>query len=325
MKKWLKSFKDNIQQQAQNYYSSEDSSTSFFKTEEQTCLNRKLQQLKDRKAKIIKSSADEQIISEQLVNNHLEVVYLVHYELLIQQKDTVYTEEIIQKRKSLFYNEELVDDYNIANEGLIKSKEKNRTGREKDSYAGQEAEQDAAEVTGQIHTTQHIPLITFSGERSSYNREAVVEYAEKWWDSDNPAYRAFELNCTNYVSQCIRAGGAPMRGQPNRAVGWWYTYNNWSFSWAVAHSLCWYLKSSKSGLRAEEVTSADQLIPGDIICYDFNADGRWQHNTVVVAKDDDSMPLINAHTVSSRMRYWAYDDSIAWTPEIRYAFFHIIS
>ncbi|PKM81782.1 MAG: hypothetical protein CVU88_03730 [Firmicutes bacterium HGW-Firmicutes-13] len=266
-----------------------------------------MQQLQDRKAKIINSTADEQIISERKVNDHLEVEYLVHYELLIQHKDTLYTEEIIQKRKSLFHNEELVDDYNIAGEGNFKPELNYRTGQN----------------MGQDYTGT-LTVNALNETRNLYNREAVIQYAEKWWDSDNPAYRAFELNCTNYVSQCVRAGGAPMRGFPNRGVGWWYANNNWSFSWAVAHSLQWYLKSSKTGLRAEEVPSADQLIPGDVICYDFNADGRWQHNTVIVAKDGDNMPLVNAHTFNSRMRYWAYEDSIAWTPEIKYTFFHII-
>ena len=159
----------------------------------------------------------------------------------------------------------------------------------------------------------------------AYNREAAVQYAEKWWDSYNPAYMAFDLDCTNYVSQCLRAGGAPMRGHPNRSSGWWFVNRNWSFSWSVAHSLYWYLKGSRAGLRAQVVTSADQLLPGDVICYDFSGDGRWQHNTFVVAKDSNNMPLVNAHTINSRMRYWKYDDSTAWELNTEYAFFHIIN
>lgn len=157
----------------------------------------------------------------------------------------------------------------------------------------------------------------------SYNREAAVEYAEKWWDTRNPEYRAFELNCTNYVSQCLRAGGAPMWGYPNVERGWWYVNQQWSFSWSVAHSLYWYLKGATTGLRAQMMESADQLMPGDVICYDFDGDGRWQHNTIVVAKDSDNMPLVNANTYDTRMRYWVYDDSTAWEPHVRYAFFHI--
>lgn len=161
-------------------------------------------------------------------------------------------------------------------------------------------------------------------ERYSYDRMAVVQYAERWWDEYNPAYRKFDVDCTNYVSQCLHAGGAPMRGYPNRSKGWWYRNNNWSFSWAVAHALKNYLQNSTAGLRAREVQEPQELQLGDVICYDFQGDGRFDHNTVVTGKDAYGMPLVNAHTYNSRMRYWAYEDSSAYTPNIQYKMFHII-
>ncbi len=50
---------------------------------------------------------------------------------------------------------------------------------------------------------------------------------------------------------------------------------------------------------------------------------RFDHTTIVVAKDADGMPLVNAHTDNSRHRYWSYEDSTAWTPNIKYKFFHL--
>src|SRR5690625_8038604 len=86
-----------------------------------------------------------------------------------------------------------------------------------------------------------------------YDRQAVVQYAETWWNRYNPAFPQFTVDCTNFVSQCVRAGGAPLRGIPNKLNGWWYKANNWSLSWSVAHSLYWYLMESKTGLvRSEE-------------------------------------------------------------------------
>ncbi|MGQ0440385.1 amidase domain-containing protein, partial [Bacillus sp. B-TM1] len=41
--------------------------------------------------------------------------------------------------------------------------------------------------------------------------------------------------------------------------------------------------------------------------YDFEDDGRWNHTTIVVAKDADGMPLVNAHSANSRRRYWNYN------------------
>ena len=156
-----------------------------------------------------------------------------------------------------------------------------------------------------------------------YDRRKAVQYAEKWWNSYNPAYRKFENDCTNFVSQCLHQGGAPMRGHPNRGSGWWMKGQNYSYTWAVANSLRQYLPGSNIGLRAKEVKSPDKLLFGDVICYDFQGDGRIDHNTIVTGKDADGMPLVNAHTYNSRKRYWAYEDSSAYTPNIKYKFFTI--
>ncbi|EZH68039.1 hypothetical protein DH09_09000 [Bacillaceae bacterium JMAK1] len=157
----------------------------------------------------------------------------------------------------------------------------------------------------------------------TYNRLKAVQYAERWWNEYNPDYPEFTDNCTNFISQCLHAGGAPMHGLPVRDQGWWWRGENWSYSWAVAHSLRWYLSGSTKGLTAKEVERAEDLRPGDIICYDFDGSGRWDHNTIVVRKDNERQPLVNAQTANSRNRFWKYEDSTAWTEDIKYKFFAI--
>ncbi|MFC5530353.1 amidase domain-containing protein [Cohnella yongneupensis] len=162
-----------------------------------------------------------------------------------------------------------------------------------------------------------------------YRREAAVAYAERWWNEPNNAYENFDVNCTNYVSQCIFAGGAPMNYTGRRESGWWYKgrQNNlelWSYSWAVANALQHHLTQPRVyGLRAEVVPRADMLQLGDVVCYDWEGNGRFQHNTIVTAFTPEGMPLVNANTVSSRHRYWDYRDSYAWTERTQYRFFHI--
>lgn len=166
--------------------------------------------------------------------------------------------------------------------------------------------------------------------RVPYRREAAVAYAERWWNEPNPGYENFEVNCTNYVSQCVFAGQAPMNYTGRRDSGWWYRGREngremWSYSWAVADSLQRYLPYPRaSGLRAEAVDSPERLQLGDVICYDWEGNGRFGHNTIVTAFAPDGMPLVNANTVSSRHRYWDYRDSYAWTGRTRYRFFHIV-
>lgn len=159
--------------------------------------------------------------------------------------------------------------------------------------------------------------------RVFYNREKAVAYAETWWNQYNPQFPVFRVDCTNFVSQCLYAGGAPMWGYPDRLNGWWCQNNNWSLSWSVSHSLYWYLKADTNRLGAVEVSTAEELYAGDVICYDFQGNARFDHSTIVVAKDSNGSPLVNAHTDNSRHRAWVYNDSAAWTPKINYAFFHI--
>ncbi|SEU29105.1 Putative amidase domain-containing protein [Paenibacillus sp. NFR01] len=162
-----------------------------------------------------------------------------------------------------------------------------------------------------------------------YNREEAVAYADRWWKEGNPEFEIFEVDCTNYVSQCLFAGGAPINYTGKRETGWWYKgYNGaqewWSYSWAVSDSLERYLSGSRgTGLRAEAVQRPEQLMLGDVIQYDWDGNGHFQHSTIVTAFDAGGLPLVNARTVSSRHRFWDYRDSYAWTDRTAYRFFHI--
>ena len=158
---------------------------------------------------------------------------------------------------------------------------------------------------------------------ATYNRAAAVAYAERWWNSHNPKFPYFaEDDCTNFISQCLFAGGAPMRGQPNRSRGWWLSSNSWSFSWSTPHGLRWYLAGSTVGLQATQVDSPSKLLLGDLIFYDFQGDGRFDHSTIVT-NIQNGEPYVNAHTNNSRNRYWTYTDSAAHTPNTKYIFYHI--
>lgn len=160
-----------------------------------------------------------------------------------------------------------------------------------------------------------------------YNRERAVQYAEQYWNQYNPAYRYFaEDDCTNFVSQVLYAGGLSMEMSNSPSRGWWYRQSGdkkdrWSYSWTVANALYQYLNQGK---RAVRYNRADQLTIGDVICYDWEGDGRWNHNTVVTLIDGRGIPFVSAHSYNAHHRYWGYQDSPAYTPNTRYAFFHIL-
>ncbi|WP_078429087.1 amidase domain-containing protein [Alkalihalobacterium alkalinitrilicum] len=267
----------------------------FLTTDERECLGRKLSSLKTRKSELVNSIVNAQVLGNQTYDGNEKIDYVLHFQHSIKQNNNFYIEEIIQHRQAKFNQNELVDDVEI------------QVDREGETTPSLERMSNGEETL----------------ERWHYDRREAVRYAERWWNNYNPAYKKFGDNCTNFISQCLKAGGAPMTGFPNRSNGWWYQGKNWSFSWSVAHSLRWHLSGAQAGLRGKEMSAASELIPGDVICYDFTGDGRWQHNTIVVAKDENGEPLVNAQTTNSRMRYWKYEDSTAWTPNIKYKFFRI--
>ncbi|MFC0470552.1 amidase domain-containing protein [Halalkalibacter kiskunsagensis] len=259
-------------------------------------VEKKVNMHKARGAEIVRSFVEGDVVRTSTFENQQYIDYRQRTEFLIRIKDQFYIEEELESRRAVFVNEELVND--------MKCEPK-------------EVEREAV-MEGNINTIDN------SREIRSYNRREAVRYAERWWDDYNPAYRKFTNNCTNFISQCLHAGGASMTGHPNRSKGWWFRSDNWSFSWSVANAMRWYLSGAQSGLRGEEKEHASDLEPGDVICYDFDGDGTWQHTTIVVAKDANNEPLVNAQTANSRMRYWKYEDSTAYTPNIKYKFFHIV-
>ncbi|MFD1037601.1 amidase domain-containing protein [Virgibacillus byunsanensis] len=247
-----------------------------------------------RQAEMVRINGKGRIFHTLQYDREINYHYLLHLSMLVKQNDYMYLEEQVIPYQFRVINGEVIDHQEMEKPIVLSG-------------------------------NTVMPEITrdLSKQRFSYNRLAAVKYAERWWNSYNPAYEKFDVDCTNYVSQCLSAGGAPTYGAPNRGSGWWYSGGNWSYSWAVAHSLRWYLSGSTKGLKGKEVQSANELLPGDIICYDFQGDGKFDHNTIVVAKDTNGMPLVNAHTDNSRNRYWSYEDSTAYTPNIKYKFFRI--
>jgi hypothetical protein len=273
---------------------------SNSKATESTCrkIEAKKESASKRSAEIVKAKAAGNILNKTTNGDTSSVTYQVHFQYLIKQNKHLYMEEEIELRKADFYQGTLIKDFEV------------------DQIASNQTDS----VPPTLIETTHEDI----RQNFRYDRRKAVQYAETWWNSYNPAFRKFEENdCTNYISQCLNAGGAPMRGYPTRGKGWWIRGNNWSWSWAIAHAFRMYLGSSKHGLRAKEVSRPDQLMLGDVICYDFEGDGRYNHNTIVTGYDYYGMPLVNAHTTNSRLRYWSYTDSTAYTPNIKYKFFTI--
>ena len=142
--------------------------------------------------------------------------------------------------------------------------------------------------------------------QNSYSREKAINYARKYALKPNPNYKYFTVHgtiggdCTNFISQCLRAGGAPFSFNPRNP--WWYNSKNikndtWSISWSVAHSLYWYLKVNNQlklpGLKGTEVNNTNNLELGDLIFYE-DTKGVIFHSAIITAFNN--IPLVSHHS-----------------------------
>ncbi|MBU3144381.1 amidase domain-containing protein [Clostridium sp. CF012] len=143
---------------------------------------------------------------------------------------------------------------------------------------------------------------------NKYNRVEAVNYAVKYALEPNKKYKYFPSinenggDCTNFVSQCLNAGGAPM--DRNIIRPWWYDIKQGkgSVCWTVAHSLYWYLKVNQrinrnviKGLEVEDIT---KLEIGDVIFYE-NYENTIFHAAIITSFIDEGKnrePRISQHT-----------------------------
>lgn len=129
-----------------------------------------------------------------------------------------------------------------------------------------------------------------------YDRRKAADYAKRWAFRRNPAYYDFSRiggDCTNFVSQCLYAGGGTMNETP--VTGWFYrSANDRTASWTGVEFLYRFLVSNRGeGPFAEEVqTGALEL--GDVIQLG-RATGDYYH-TCIVSGFLFGEPLVAAHS-----------------------------
>lgn len=162
-----------------------------------------------------------------------------------------------------------------------------------------------------------------SKSKSTYNRKLAVEYAHKYVDplkgksAYNKSYYAFDSDCTNYISQCLYAGGwkqiggqAEYKDYRNYLSydAWYYEGYSWPSSLCKKYSRTWtvadnfYKFCSKHPERVEQVSlNSAKLEPGDIVQMDGmgkngKPDGVWDHSMVITSKSSNGDLYISAHT-----------------------------
>ncbi|CAG8818977.1 1021_t:CDS:1 [Gigaspora margarita] len=126
-----------------------------------------------------------------------------------------------------------------------------------------------------------------------YDRNKAVSYANQYCSKPNPNYiEQKSVDCTNFASQVLYAGGIPMD-------------NSWrpdKRAWVDVDYFYGYLISSK---LAKECQLAE-LRPGDFIQYRSpNADKTNFHHTVIVVKGGQN-PIVDSHSQNACNKSHSY-------------------
>jgi len=140
----------------------------------------------------------------------------------------------------------------------------------------------------------------------AYNRSQAVEYAHQWAFRRNPRYLDFSKlggDCTNFISQCLLAGGAEMNYTKN--LGWYYnSASDRAPAWTGVPYLYNFLTTNKGkGPRAKDAPISEAEI-GDIVQLSFDG-ASYSHSLIIVAAGTplqlDTI-LIATHTDDSDYR-----------------------
>ena len=135
-----------------------------------------------------------------------------------------------------------------------------------------------------------------------YNRENAVAYARKYAFAQNSRFGNFAGiggNCTNFVSQCIYAGGCQMNYKPT--FGWYYiSLDDRSPSWTGVEFFYNFITENADVGPFGRVITADELEIGDVIQLGRNEEGYY-HTLIVVGFDGED-PLIAAQTDNAYAR-----------------------
>lgn len=154
-------------------------------------------------------------------------------------------------------------------------------------------------------TTYPAPANAKNFSASGYDYKAMAAYAKQYWTNYNTAYPNFNGqgaggDCTNFVSQSLKAGGW------KHVPGYTYDFHKWfgnseiqSDSFVGVNEFSWFALSSK---RVTSLANVYQADVGDVIQMDFNKDGSKDHTMIVTYRSPQGVPYLTYHSTNTYNR-----------------------
>lgn len=162
-----------------------------------------------------------------------------------------------------------------------------------------------------LETNSEIGTMDLGG--SGWNGTAAANYAKKYYNTRNSEYNQHSLNCTNFVSQAVFAGGgierrpSPRPNGINETTSHWYSDRTYdcvgsnscryfyheSTSWIRVVDFHSYWKGRGMGVTTSfsKSTIVSNSLVGDVIQLQRSSDGRWYHSMIVNRKANGTVYL----------------------------------
>lgn len=167
----------------------------------------------------------------------------------------------------------------------------------------------------------------------TYDGTAAANYADKYATNGNSAYWTYTTDCTNFVSQALRAGGWTFSsfGANLTSPSAWYYDNNgttwitWddvnSNTWSVAKMLYSLTVLDSSPVRGKVIATypgttstayPSGVSKGDLMFYDWDGDAVVNHVSIVAGSGTDPNggdigTLVDQHTKNRFHAIWSLE------------------
>ncbi|RHG04638.1 amidase domain-containing protein [Megamonas funiformis] len=137
------------------------------------------------------------------------------------------------------------------------------------------------------------------------NRKGAIEYAEKWYDSHNPDYvnydeGEYQVDCTNFVSQCWHEGGG-IDMSPLVWTGGSTTIVT-TDAWVNVDAFAKYMTELSAGYDNLPIAvmkwDSNEVSVGDIVQFYNKERGGWHHSAIITYIDPVYGLCYTAHSDS---------------------------
>lgn len=161
----------------------------------------------------------------------------------------------------------------------------------------------------------------YARPQEPYTPIVAINYANSWTDNlitlRNPAFISFSNDCTNYLSQVLRAGG-----WRNTSIGsstsdqyWYYVSGSqYSQTWSVANALFRRFNFGYESWYGGQVWNPTTITArsGDVIFADWTGDGIIDHSMVVASGGSYATITLDYH--STDRKNFLFSTVRSWYP-----------